>query len=312
MKTLSAEVHDYNNLSYDDFVKNFKVINNTERGIYLFGREGYVARIEPTRNPQLASGVYFSTEITVRGQVKTDADSILSEVDQSNRPSGRMLQKSKLEGFTRVREELLDCSSSSLFYVVEHDIAIGFNEPTDGMSHPFSAGGIVDFVTNGERKREANGALDITIDIIDNEGTFGDRYISVGGTAFAVKARKDSTLESGIYSGWTNHIRINGESLSFGLKRFSFAELETSKEFPFTLYKSPDDAKGFDPAKQLEMTLTEAKGRLDILKTEREEASAWRKDYYEQRSLSRKDNSDGWKMLPAFVLGVATLVKIIF
>lgn len=312
MKTLRAELHDEVNLGMEEFCKEFRVLNNTERGIYLYGREGYVARIESTYNPTLASGVYFSTEIKVRGQVKTDADSILNERDFSKNLSGRMPRHKKLEGYTRVRSELLENSLSNLFYVSDHDVAIGYKEPEDGMSHPFSSGGMIDFVTQGVRKREANGAFDLTMDIVDNEGTFGDRYLNVSGAICVVKARKEPTLESGLYAGWTNEIRINGAPMVLGRRLFKFSELEQNKEFPFTLFNSPEDAKGYDPSKHVELSLTEAKNKLDILKTEREEASMWRKDFYEQRSLSRKDSSDGWKMLPAFILGVATLVKIIF
>lgn len=311
MKTLRSEVHDETNLGSFEFCKEFKVFNNTERGIYLYGREGYVARIEPTFNPRLASGIYFNTDIKATGPVKTDADSILSEVDFSNNPSGRQPRHLQLEGYTRVRAEMLE-NQTGLFYVIEHDVVLGYGEPQEGMVHPFSHGGIVDYVTNGERKRVANGALDLTIDIVDNEGTFGDRYLNVSGAILAVKARRDSTLESGIYAGWTNEIRVNGAPMTLGRRLFTFDELKTTKEFPFILFNSPEDAKGFDPAKQLELTLTEAKNKLDVLKTEREEISLQRKDFYEQRALSRKDSSDGWKMLPAFILGVATLVKLIF
>lgn len=311
MKTLRSEVHDETNLGSFEFYKEFRVFNNTERGIYLYGREGYVARIEPTYNPKLAPGIYFNTDIKATGQVKTDADSILSEVDYSKTLSGRQPKHKRFEGYTRVRAEMLD-NLTGLFYVLEHDVVLGYGEPEEGMVHPFSYGGIVDYVTNGERKREANGALDLTIDIIDNEGTFGDRYLNVSGAILAVKARKDPTLESGIYAGWTNEIRINGAPMTLGRRLFTFDELKTTKEFPFILFNSPEDARGFDPAKELELSLTEAKNKLDMLKNEREEVSLRRKDFYEQRSLQRKDSSDGWKMLPAFILGVATLVKIIF
>lgn len=311
MKTLRAEAHNEVPFSIPDFCIERRVLNNTDRGIYLYGREGYVAYIEPTYNPDLPKGIYFNTELKSKGQVKTDANSILVEKDSKDRPSGIRPRLRVFEGFTRVREELFDVSSSKLHYVAEHDVALGFREPTDQDVHPFSREGRIDYVTDGQRKREANGALDITIDIVDNEGTFGDRYLSVGGTAFAIRARKDQTLESGIYAGWTNEIRVNGAPMVFGRKLFEFEDLEKSV-FPFTLYKTPEEAQGIDPSKQRELELNESKTRLDLLKHERDEVSLARKDYYEERSLSRKDSSDGWKMLPAFVLGVATLVKLIF
>jgi len=311
MKTLRAEAHNEAPFSIPDFCIERRVLNNTERGIYLYGREGYVAYIEPTYNPNLPKGIYFNTEVRSKGQVKTDASSILIEKDSNERPSGARPRLRVLEGFTRVREDLLDTSSSKLHYITDHDIALGFREPTQFDVHPFSREGTVDYVTDGERKREANGALDITIDIVDNEGTFGDRYLNVGGTAFAIRARKDPTLSSGIYAGWTNEIRVNGSPMVFGRRLFPFEELEKSV-FPFTLYKTPEEAQGIDPSKRFEMELNESKTKLDLLKHERDEVSLARKDFYEERSFARKDSSDGWKMLPAFVLGVATLVKLIF
>lgn len=310
MKTLRAEAHNASNISIPDFSIERRVLNNTDRGIYLYGREGYVAYIEPTECPDLSKGIYFNTVLRSKGQVKTDADSFLIEDDPDARPSGRKPRLRLLEGFTRVRVDALDLSSSKLHYVTDHDVAIGFYEPTEADCHPFSKRGLVSYVVDGERKGSSEGALDITIDIVDNEGTFGDRYINVGGKAFAIRARKVLELESGIYAGWTNEIRVNGSPMVFGRKLFKFDTLEKD-DFPFTLYKTPEEAQGYDPAKKFDLDLSETKSKLETLKHEREEVSLARKDFYEERSYSRKDSSDGWKVLPAFVLGVATLIKLI-
>lgn len=309
MHTVRAEPREPDRISITDFSVELKVLNNTGRGVYLYGREGYVAYIEPTYCPDLSAGIYFNTEVKSTGRVKTDASSFLVEKDSESRPSGRLPRRKILEGFTFIRSEILEMSSTELHYVTDHDVAIGFREPTVDDVHPFSRDGVIDYVTNGARKKQSSGGLDVTIDIIDNESTYGDRYISIGGSAFIIKARKDPMLESGIYAGWTNEIRINGSAVAFGKRLFRFDELESSV-FPFTLFKTPEEAVGFDPAKKFEMDINASKNRLEALKQEREEMSLFRKDYYEARALGRKDSSDGWKLIPAVVLGLVTLVKL--
>lgn len=301
MKELETEVDDSNIASTSEFSKSFNVVNNTDRPIYLYGREGYVATIASTPNYKVPSGIYFKTTIRSKGPVKTDATSNLVEncLEYSAYESERR-SRNILESFTRIREELLDGSSTGFYYLIEHDVVLSFQKPNNAKEHPLSEGGLIDSLCEVKRKKENKDTLDVTISIVDNEGVFGNRFINIGGGVFRIPASKDGRRRNGIYISRSHEITVNGDVVPIEPEFFKFDDV-TNEKFPFKLFGNYEDAKSYDEETAQRKELARTKIEHEVLKHKLDE-----------RAMIRKDTSDGWKMIPALVVGAAALLKLFF
>lgn len=292
-----------------DFRKIFSVINNTGRVVYLYGREGYVAYIEPSFYRDIPNGIYFTTTLTNRGALKTEVSSSFNEIINEQRTSINDVLKS--ENVRYLREEHLTSSRFQICYVVQHDIALSFEIPEEGAAHPFSEQGIVNSICRDVGLDISDKKLSLSMVIIDNEGTFGDRFINIGGRAFKIPVIKDNNTTSGIYIGRTNEVTVNGQLLPMENEHYTFDRVEKD-DFPFRLFTNPEDARTDDPSAKLKIALAEKKLELEKLKSESEGTSLALKEKYEQRAMERKDSSEYWKVVPTLFIAFVSIAKLLF
>lgn len=297
MDQVTVEVDDLRHATSSTFTQSLSIVNNTDKVLYVYGRQGYTAQVKPERDMTVHPGVYFNFRVKNDTPVKIDDCSHLVDVSSPGIVGRRPLYS--YSSYTRVREELIEGSVSELYYIVEHDVVLSFKSFEQDSTHPFSKGGIIATLCDVDNK-SADDRTDFTISIVDNKSTFGDRFINIGGKAFKIPAIKSSKLTSGIYISRTNQVEINGQIVTHKPEVYGFEQVG-EKDFPFRLFSNPEEAENFDAE-------AEQRKELARLKLDHEQM----KHVYEQRTLERKDASDGWKLIPAVVLGLATLVKLIF
>ena len=166
----------------------------------------------------------------------------------------------------------------------------------------------------------------ISVAVIDNERVYGDKYVNLNGVVHLVKAVSDARYESGIYVLRDGVANEAGQSSSPTVTRYRFEE---ALESDIGLYDSREQAlhRG-DPEKVAEQHTVQLKSEAVILKNRLEnetlkskidtskeqnkldEESMRRKDYYEDRSYRRKDNSDELKYFFAGIAGLFGILAI--
>lgn len=176
-------------------------------------------------------------------------------------------------------------------------------------------------------RRRAGDMARVMICIVDNENRFGSKYVNLLGRAHYVKAKPSFNLSDGVYVVRDEKVNEAGRTSKPTVTHYSFEDVAESD---IKLYDSSEAALKYgDPEKAAEMKAVELRAEVIKLKSELERSQAenklvvtkaadqlehkalQRKDYYEERSHSRKDNSEEYKYVFAAIAGVVGLLAII-
>lgn len=226
----------------------------------------------------------------------------------------------------------------SPLYIPEVDIVLGIERQHDvrKIVHPYSDPATVFKLLERDVTTTNKPMFRYQIFIISNDRTHGDRYINILGDVYKVPSISNKSLQDGVYicsSGTVS--RADG-----GVpKNFTTYTYDQAKE-SIMMYESIEEAKTFgDPHGErerefkrseaqlkedklkLERDLTEQKLKRDEAMSEREDVLAqlehYRKmkelrdkDYYDDRSRVRKDNSEIVKYVPAMITGALAVVAL--
>jgi hypothetical protein len=191
-----------------------------------------------------------------------------------------------------------------------------------------------------------------SIEIIDNAGKFGDRYLNIGNKVYRAPAQKDHERRDGVYVVSNEPVEGQIEMSERKVQLYSF---EQAKE-QLGLYRTPEEAMNLGDVSQAkkeellnlehqiqvekaelarerqqhekemldkEKALKEAEEArdrnarvIDEMRSEQEHRQKLErervKDYYEDRSYERKDSNETLKFLPTLILGIGAAVAAVF
>jgi len=292
-------------------------------------------------------------EITIQHAVKLDIQRVLSAVADDASQEMRALRDAfkisiRHNHFSSVTlildyhlslEQLRDYGGSVYYH--ELDIVVSLMSSDKSPPHPYSAAGRdLCLVESAPSKIGFN----YGIEIIDNAGKYGDRYLNIGNKVYRAPAEKDSTKRDGVYI--VANEPVIGE-VDMSEREVQYYPFEMAEE-QVGLYRTPEEALNLgdlsqarkEELVQLEHELQIGKAELNKERQEHEaamldkqralrEAEVERdrqarvieemradhehrlklerervKDYYDDKSYERKDKSETLKFIPAIVVGI--------
>lgn len=295
-------------------------------------------------------------ELVLSEQVKMDVHRLLSAVDGNSPPELQVmrealqlqLQVNSHGGATIVLDyplslEQLQTYGGSVYYS-ELDIVVSLLAPGSMPPHPHSDEGRRSQTIAGSPVDHGGVGFGYAVEIVDNHGKYGDRFLNIGGNVYKVPTKQDFTRRDGVYI-------ISNYAASGNLTReepkVTFCAFEQAQE-TLGLYRTYDDALHLGDISQarkaelltMEHELVKARGELQQAKAQQEKdqlaskAEIARmegenerlkarnqllerdmeverqknKDYYDNRSQQRKDTSETLKILPTIILGIGTFI----
>lgn len=348
----SPDSHDTLHSAYAHIVD---YINGTRTNITVIERNGIKITIPPSGLRDVRGFIVKST-FKFNDTVNFDADTILNDVTENSSVELRQLKdamihglKQKVYGYTVISieynidvNELLE--SGGVMYYSNLDLIISARDPIHTPPHPFSTEGRkLQLLTEDEDVNTVE-TFGYKLKIIDNDDSYGERWINIAGRPFRIPAVHDHALENGVYLICTG----NAAGAPPTIERYTYADAETRLH----LYKSKDEAIALGDIfakretelreqelifKQIEqdhklarqkmqqeldeeerafklktLELEKELQRLNQLKDEadhqRKLEEIRRKDYYEDRSYVRKDSSEFLKFAPVVIGGLFALV----
>lgn len=323
------------------FEQKLTLLNRLSIPISVATRNGlkFTAKSEPCLfNP----GFTVKLEITLGECVRDDvisalANNVFKEDNVLGLIKTKISQDLEYNQWNRTTRVTIDFSISlseletlgGSCYLHDVDLVISKKHYTECPNHPHSEAGI------GERVIENTvvpGSFSYVVEIIDNLGKYGDRYVYVQNNVYRIVPMKDLHRRDGIYittktpvsnlvaseSYRTEHYGLSmapelglyktpEEAYSFGDKDLTRKEELLEKEHDLALLKKELQSINL----QHEQELATEKHKAVLLEAQlkdearRAEASANKlKDFYEERSYRRKDESEGWKMMPTIMMGL--------
>lgn len=301
------------------YVSAKSIVNNTGIDLYVRERDGIVHRIPSKelaldlRKGLFYSVGYFSTEgvdydVTRRAGHGMTLDR--TRVAQMIEPSryGASVQVTKLtHHYFLDAKEVMD--KGGVLYLQELDVVVSIAGLEHLPPHPAEN---VDFQLAFEERvaTMSSASSGLMIGVIDNEGTFGTRFINVNGFVCRVSPVRDPLQPSGIYIYVPGNVDKRSEIV--------FYELHSSDEqCPIKFYPTQAEAAAHgdvfaEAEKAWEREKQEFEKQITTLKNENELKSLERKDYYEDRSHARKDDSEHLKMFVAsagIIGGAITIIS---
>lgn len=335
-----------------------QVLNFTDRDLTVGYRQGWNFRVPKRYDPEHHSLILRFT-LTLPSLVEINAQHLLSVVQEQCSAELGLLKAAlapKIEegnvlgGFDLVIDysisvpELMRYGGTVYFHEV--DLLVSVLSQDEAPLHPYSEKG--HHQSAAVDHKHANGRFGYTIEIVDNLGEIGERYVNLNGRVFKITPKEDARKADGVYVSWSNAVTGKTSVPQTNRRRYDVAEAEAE----FKLYRTYAEALNFgDEATtrkeelarlqhdnqvaqqallnqksdaesrnlQLQTDLTEITQRYELLKLERDnligqqQAEMKRKemitkDHYEERSYVRKDSSEVVKVLPAIIVGLGAVI----
>lgn len=127
----------------------------------------------------------------------------------------------------RVSDE--EIKNGETLYLTCADVMLSTKHPNDAPNHPYSD--VSQFNRRYDHILESKTATAVVLDLVDNEGLIGVRYYHMTGKIFKIRPVKDTTRNSGLYYGHTDHGELK-------LTHHPLDDLES-----FGLYKTIEEAQ---------------------------------------------------------------------
>jgi hypothetical protein len=123
-------------------------------------------------------------------------------------------------------------------YDHEHDVVVSTWRGNEAGPHPYSAEGRAIVLLNNAEKMGENKAFCETIQIVDNDGKYGDRFINRNKNVYRIEATQDHSKASGVWVIRNKPFENTRLPSQMGWRRYSFEEADTLLE----LYKTYAEA----------------------------------------------------------------------
>lgn len=299
------------------------LVNNTGFDLYIRGRDNITHCIRgKTVNPDLRRGVFYSAgyysdegvEFDVTNHVHNGLNGTRTAIVQNvprKREHSTGIRPGELKKHYYISYDDIALKGGSL-YLREVDLMISLNELRNMPDHISNDDGYTDVLEEMVKQMEINSA-GIMIGVIDNTDQWGTHYINLTGDVQRIVPVTNSMRPDGVYilrKGLNNCIE------EVKVDFYALDELHASS-CPVKFFRTPAEALSFgDTATQASRLWEKEKAVMEReitrLKAETEIKSYERKDYYDERSTSRKDDSENLKMFVAsvgVVGGIFTLVS---
>ena len=239
-----------------------------------------------------------------------------------------------------IPREVIERRGGSI-YLIERDVVISLRLGNNKPNHPFSIGYQKERLLKESKDIVNEDVFGFSIKIVDNNGTYGNRYVNLNGKAYLIPARRDNILNDGVYYTCTGQAYGNYDLCPPETHKYAFSEADKA----LNLYRSVEDALTYgDPIKAKEKELERLKMehkekemifdneklelkrvindqetdikkktndyadlavRLDFMRKEVDHFRALdklqRTDHYDERSHRRKDWSETLKYIPAVI-----------
>lgn len=297
------------------------------------------------------------TEITFQHAVKLDIKRVLSAVADDAGMELRALrdafkislQQSRFGSVTVILDyhlsiEQLKEYGGSVYYH-ELDTVFSLYNLDRCPPHPYSAAGRDLCLVEATPSKIG---FHYGIEIIDNAGKYGDRYLNIGNKVYRAPVHKDSTRRDGVYIVANEPVLGEIEASEREVQYYPFEVAEEQ----VGLYRTPEEALNLgdlSQARKEELTNLEheiQKGKAELMRERQKfeaemmdkeralkEAEIERdrnarvieelradqehklklerervKDYYDDKSYERKDNNEILKFIPAVVVGIGAVI----
>ncbi len=212
--------------------------------------------------------------------------------------------------------------------------------------HPYSEMGMR-HAEHTDLRKYGGGKFGFSVEIIDNQGAIGDRYLNFGGSVSVITATINPRKLDGIYINWNNSVKGRLDAPEANGHRYTAEQADAE----FHLFRNFADAQrngNGDLSRQEELTKLEHTNSLLKLELQTEKTKAERmtaeldaklkaltfqqetlakerqasvdkqnhlleaerqkmRDHYESRSYERKDTSEVVKVLPAIIIGIGAI-----
>lgn len=225
-------------------------------------------------------------------------------------------------------------------YLKEVDTVISIKPPGQETNHPSNIENYHEVMRNN--LSESKTTFNYNVDIIDNNGSIGVKYIRINNSVYKIMPRVDMVMPSGIYCKGNSLVKNNvddgnvveriitpEEYCEYGIyntydeARTTDYDLARKKELltaehdlqlsknNFNLVKANHDKEMLDKEIALKNLVIENERLLASQKVSKEKAEREQelfmlkvKNNYEEKSYTRKDNSEAMKYLPTIVMGI--------
>jgi hypothetical protein len=342
-------------------------LNFTHMDLTVGYRNGLVFRIPKQYDPD-HQALILRTEIFLPSLIEINAHHLLSVVDEHcssemrlvkaalspNRDDNGPYRDTHFGGTTLIIDHEISIQEVRQYggsvYFHDVDLLISTLPQAQAPLHPYSEQGMLRTACV-DVHRSNLGRFGFSIEIVDNQGRIGDRYMNIGGHVTHIPAGVNPRKLDGIYIGWNQGVtgrldvpetifkcydpevadqefklfRSYSEAERFGngdeARREELAKLEHSTAL-LRAELQAEKAKADRKALEMEQAMSTLKHENEMLTRSRDEVLSRRnhdmeierqkvKDHYESRSYQRKDDSEVVKVLPAIVVGVGAVIMAI-
>lgn len=294
------------------------------------GRDDFTVRVEFTLRDQakdtVANQILFSNEGSCDG---------LSEL--------KITVKDNIDPLSRYHEVILEYSLTrdQLYsqtqgcYIEDLDILVGFTSDIGQIVHPFSREGRIIYNSFEERETSKTG-FSLDYEFVNNHSHIDRLYVRMGTNVHALPGIKDAYREDGLYVRYGSHSSITHVTLdddenleSYGVfksysdaldfnvemmnnkRKIELARIEAElkeKVLEITRLKNEFEREKIELEAKYQQDLREAELEYKRKEYRMNEEKARMKDYYEERSYTRKDNSEWLKSIPAVLTAIAGIL----
>lgn len=329
-------------------------INNLSVSITVVWRSGFRIRLEPVPNMD-NNRLVIRTTVMVDQSVKNDVERVLSMVNENSSPELQAMRTAFIQqnqGNTyRGASIILDYPIShdqlrnygGSIYHNELDCVISLMDLEEAPLHPYSESGKLSQTVIGSPVDHGGPSFAYAVEIVDNCGKQGARYMNMSGKIYKIIPKKDPERRDGIYivsNKPANGALDNGgvvathypfelaetdlglyptysEALNLGdvstARKEELARLEHQNKVlaqEMQGLRQQHEREMLEQQNELRRTELE-RDRLNIKIAEQEQQMAREraelKDQYEKRSYERKDQSEILKILPSIVVGIGAV-----
>lgn len=330
-------------------------INKSYRDISIAMRSGFSFTI-PASEDRFGEKFIIRMELSLSPWVRIDVEKLLSQIrEDSNAELAAMKQSIEVQSsrsrhggtiitvdYPVTLEELKKYGGAIYYSEIDQVVSIGTTD--DVPLHPYSEKGRSMFSEDLHGSRSVG--FIYNLEIIDNSGRQGIRYVNINGSVYPLKPNQDYGRRDGIYVLTSGHLdeydnpsssqrRVGFDHAAQELGVFnSYEDAEALGDIERS--RERDQAAHQATVQQLKNDLDLQKYERDMEKIRREEEQAENdrerakqaaeltrlrdeasyvldmrriesKDRFEERSYVRKDSSEVLKALPSMIVGLGAI-----
>lgn len=343
-------------------------LNFTAQDLSIGYRDGLKINLPRQYDVDHQNQLVIRTELILSNLVEINVDHLLSVVDEHCSPEMRLVRTALTpeKEFNPYRRNTYGQEFDGLNLTIDYSISIPELRNYGGTvyfhdvdllvsnlsldrcpEHPYSEQGMLR-TRAMDLQQQTGGRFGFSIEIIDNQGVIGDRYINIGGQVSRIAASTNYRKMDGVYVSWNHGVsgkldlpdtqvrmyppeeadvefklfRSYAEAIHYGngdeARKKELAELEhrtALQKSKLAEEKVISDRK----ALELDQALKSLTHQHEALRVERDEILSRQshtleiekqkiRDYYEGRSYERKDRSEVVKILPTIAMGIGALI----